>query len=93
MNLRLLLHTAAATTTAAAALAAPSSAPAQVLEDEIVECRVTFVVGPVMCRVENTQQQISDDPPVVNCSVSFVIGPVQCAAERLISDAAHPDNF
>jgi hypothetical protein len=78
-----------------ALLAAPAAAllalPATAAADPIVECSPTFLLGPIKCKVENTQRELAEDPPVVDCSVTFVLGPVQCRVEREISALLDPD--
>jgi hypothetical protein len=83
MNVRRALLAASTT----ALLAVPATAPAQ----EVIRCGPTFLLGPVECKVEQTQQTLADSPPV-QCQVTFLLGPVQCKVEREWRNAFDPDN-
>ena len=76
---------AASTVAALAVPAAPASA------QEIIQCSPNFVIGPVQCKVESTQQTLNDSPPV-ECRVTFLVGPVMCRVEGAWHTVFDPDN-
>jgi len=85
MTLRRMLLAAGIAGTLAAIPTSAASA------QEIIECEPTFLLGPVECNIEHTQQTLADNPPVV-CQVTFLLGPVQCRVEREWRSAFDPDN-